>query len=149
VRIPARRRMIVHNGKTWSWSSTLSVPVDMEERKPQKRLGYQLIADWPAFILLKYISLKYISSCSPERRNRVSACSPGILSFLLARCHSRRRWPSISCRRHGRASKSRTAPRISFGIGLACKLRKRTAEARMHLEHRRLLAKIEAALTEL
>jgi hypothetical protein len=32
-----------------------------------------------------------------------------------------------------------TAPRISFGMGLACKLRKRTAEARMHLEHRRLL----------
>ena len=51
-----------------------------------------------------------------------------------------------------------TAPRISFGMGLTCKLRKRTAEAAnafgaqkiaLPLRATTLLAKIEAALTEL
>jgi hypothetical protein len=134
--------MILHNGKTWSRSSTLSVLVDMEERKPHERLGYQLIAHWPAFILLKYISMKYISSCSPERRNRVSACSPGILFLVrtlpfaaqMAFDLLSQAWANEQIEKS-----TGTVPRISFGMGLACKLRKRTAEARMRLEHRRLL----------
>jgi hypothetical protein len=51
------------------------------------------------------------------------------------------------------------AARISFGIGLACKIKKRGKEARMHFEQAReiaeplkaaaLLAKIDTALAEL
>jgi hypothetical protein len=134
--------MIVHNVKTWSRSSTLSVPVDMEERKPHERLGYKLIADWPAFIWLKYISLKYLELLSRNENPSLGVLARNFIFLVrtlpfaaqMAFDHLSQAWANEQIEKS-----TGTAPRISFGMGLACKLRKRTAEARMHLEHRRLL----------
>jgi hypothetical protein len=123
-----------------------------------ERLGYRVSADWARIFLaevyLELLSGKEKPSMGVLVRNfgflvRTLPFAAQMAFDLLSQA-----WANEQIDKS-----TGMAARISFGMGLACKLRKRAGEARMHLERAReialplrmpvLLTKIEAALAEL
>jgi hypothetical protein len=123
-----------------------------------ERQGYHLLADWSRVLLAEV----YLELLTGKEK-------PGIRVLLQNLVFLIRTLPfaaQMALRLFSQASanqqigKSTTlAARISFGIGLACKIKKRGKEARVHFELAReiaeplqaaaLLAKIDTALAEL
>jgi class 3 adenylate cyclase/tetratricopeptide (TPR) repeat protein len=123
-----------------------------------ERQGYRLVADW-ARVLLAEVYLELLTGKE----------KPGIrvllqnLVFLIrtlpfaAQMALRLLLQASANQQIGKSTAM--AARISFGIGLACKIKKRGKEARVHFEQAReiaeplkaaaLLAKIDTALAEL
>jgi hypothetical protein len=123
-----------------------------------ERIGYQLIADWARI----YLAEVYLELLSGKEKPSLGVLAGNFIFLVrtlpfaaqMAFDLLSQAWSNEQIEKS-----TGTAARISFGMGLACKLRKRTAEARMHLERAQkialplrtttLLAKIEAALAEL
>jgi hypothetical protein len=123
-----------------------------------ERQGYRGAADWAGVLLAEV----YLELLTGKEKPQIRVLLPNLV-FLIrtlpfaAQMALRLLSQASANQQFGKSTAM--AARISFGIGLIYKIRKRGKEARVHFEHAReiaeplnaaaLLAKIDAALAEL
>jgi hypothetical protein len=123
-----------------------------------ERQGYRAVADWARILLAEV----YLQLLTGKEKPGIRVLLPNL--FFLIRtlpfaAQTALRLLSQASANQQFGKSTAMAARISFGIGLSCKIKKRAKEARVHFEHAReiaaslkaiaLLAKIDTALAEL